>query len=50
MGNFYSFLRLSSRTFRRFDNFLVNFCEKLGVVGGDIVLLTSLADASFVVG
>jgi hypothetical protein len=42
MGNFYSFLRLSSRIFRRFDEVLANFRENSLVVGVHIVLLASL--------
>jgi hypothetical protein len=33
MGNFYSFLCLSSRIFRRSDDFIANFRENSQVVG-----------------
>ncbi len=42
MGNFYSFLRLYSRIFRRSDDFLANFRENACVVGVHIVLLASI--------
>ncbi len=63
MGNFYSFLRLSSRIFHHSDDILANFRENSWVVGVHIVLLASIlccwhpyfavgipADASTVVG
>ncbi len=42
MVNFYSILRLSSRSFLRSDNFLANFCKNSWVVSVRIVLLVSI--------
>ncbi len=42
MGNFSSFLRLSSQILRRYDNFLRISTKNSWVVGGHIVLLASL--------